>query len=81
MSTQNTQQMRKLAIEQAKIQHELRAIRVRMIRLTMFEVKDPCESLGKLVRYMEALVMNMETCKAEFDDMLDQIEAKLNIAD
>lgn len=65
-----------LMFEHAKIVAKMRAIRVREIRIRNDIEKD--KVTDKLCKRMESLILRVNFCHQEFDDLLDQIEARLN---
>ena len=69
-----------LVLEKAKLEAEIRALRVRTIRTIVFKIgKLTDHNLLDLIEKVEAKLAAVVYNQAEFDDLLDQIEVKLDL--
>ena len=69
-----------LVLQKAQVEAEIRAVRVRTIRTVVFKLarlNDPV--ITDLIEKMEAMLAGVVYSYNAFDDILDNIEARLNL--
>lgn len=69
-----------LVLQKAQVEAEIRALRVRTIRTVVFKLARLNDTvLTDSIEKMEAMLAGVVYSYPDFDDLLDNIEAKLNL--